>query len=262
MNTNKFNWPHDEALADLMVLEATEGLGEADRGTLEAHLRRQDTVDPDAVALAVAGAELAFMAEAGGSATMPVHLVERVVAGVVGADRPAHDAPISFERESRRFSASMLGWLAAAAMLVLAVSTWVINLPEAPPSYAEQRTALLAEAGDAITVAWAPGEDPVYGKVTGDVVWSDAKQQGYMRLKGLPVNDPTKQQYQLWIVDPDVDQFPVDGGVFDVTETGEVVVPIDAKLEVDQPVVFAITVEKPGGVVKSAGPLRVVAPVG
>lgn len=40
--------------------------------------------------------------------------------------------------------------------------------------------------------------------------------------------------------------------MFDVdSETGDVVVPITAKLKVNEPVLFAVTVEKPGGVVVS-----------
>jgi hypothetical protein len=38
-----------------------------------------------------------------------------------------------------------------------------------------------------------------------------------MSLKNLAVNDPTQNQYQLWIVDPERDELPVDGGVFDIT---------------------------------------------
>jgi hypothetical protein len=44
----------------------------------------------------------------------------------------------------------------------------------------------------------------------------------------------------------------VDGGVFDVDrETGDVVVPITARLKVVEPTLFAVTIEKPGGVVVS-----------
>ena len=46
-------------------------------------------------------------------------------------------------------------------------------------------------------------------------------------------------------------QSQVDGGVFDVPACGSVVLPIKAKLEVKQPTLFAVTVEKPGGVVVS-----------
>ena len=73
-----------------------------------------------------------------------------------------------------------------------------------------------------------------------------------MRFSGLPAKDPTKAQYQLWIVDPARDERPVDGGVFNIpSDGGEVVVPIRAALRVDNPVAFVITVEQPGGVVVS-----------
>ena len=52
----------------------------------------------------------------------------------------------------------------------------------------------------------------------------------------------------------------IKGGVFDMPAgDGEAIVPIDAKIRVDEPVLFAITVERPGGVVVSDGPLEVVA---
>jgi anti-sigma-K factor RskA len=88
--------------------------------------------------------------------------------------------------------------------------------------------------------------------VGGDVVWSDEKQAGYMRLRGLPVNDKSKETYQLWIFDKTQDKAtPIDGGTFDVDKEGEVVIPIDAKLKALGPELFAITIEKPGGVVVS-----------
>ena len=87
---------------------------------------------------------------------------------------------------------------------------------------------------------------------SGDIVWSDAKQSGYMRLTGLPVNDPNKETYQLWIFDETQDEkTPIDGGTFDVNSSGEVVIPVDAKLRAKNTKMYAITVEKPGGVVVS-----------
>lgn len=88
----------------------------------------------------------------------------------------------------------------------------------------------------------------------GELVWSDTMQKGVMILERIPVNDPAKEQYQLWIVDSDRDDtHPVDGGVFDipVSAEGKVYIPIDAKLPVDEPGVFVITLEQPGGVVVS-----------
>ena len=86
----------------------------------------------------------------------------------------------------------------------------------------------------------------------GEVIWSDEKQEGYMKFKGLPVNDDSKEQYQLWIFEnAKLEEHPKDGGVFDVTKDGEVIIPIDAKLKVSSPKAFAVTIEKPGGVVVS-----------
>jgi len=55
----------------------------------------------------------------------------------------------------------------------------------------------------------------------------------------------------------------VDGGVFDITDDGKVIVPIEAKLPVGAPTLFAITVERPGGVVVSdQGRIAMVGKVG
>ncbi|MGB0715264.1 MAG: anti-sigma factor, partial [Phycisphaerae bacterium] len=99
-----------------------------------------------------------------------------------------------------------------------------------------------------------------FSAVRGDILWSDTEQRGYMRFFGLPANDPTVSQYQLWIVDPSRDEHPIDGGVFDVSVAdGEVIVEFESRLPADAPAVFAVTVEKPGGVVVSDGPLVLVA---
>jgi anti-sigma-K factor RskA len=86
----------------------------------------------------------------------------------------------------------------------------------------------------------------------GDIVWSDSKQAGFIRISGLPKNDPNRETYQLWIIDSAQDpKTPIDGGVFDISADGEVIIPIDAKIAARDPKAFAITVERPGGVVVS-----------
>jgi anti-sigma-K factor RskA len=251
-------WPNDERLADLLAQHATEGLDAEARQEMDEALRRDASIDPDAAELAAAAADLAFIEEQGAQA-MPADLARKLVD--LGerelADRSA-PAPMSMPAGlpwSQRTGG--IGWFVAAAAVLLAAMLFVTQKPPLPEN---ARTAMLAEVPDAIQVEWTIKTDD-YKTVTGDVVWSDSRQEGYMRLVGMPVNDPDKQQYQLWIVDPDRDERPVDGGVFDVSDAGEVIIPIDAKLAVDNPKAFAITVEKPGGVVKSAGPLQVVAPV-
>jgi hypothetical protein len=124
--------------------------------------------------------------------------------------------------------------------------------PGAAPPSEDPEPELLATAGDAATLAWQATGDAAARGASGDVVWSPSQQRGYMRFRGLAPNDPKVAQYQLWIFDKlRDDRFPVDGGVFDVTSGGELIVPISAKLPVGDAALFAVTVEAPGGVVVS-----------
>jgi hypothetical protein len=147
----------------------------------------------------------------------------------------------------------LAAWFLAVAASVLAVISWIplSSKTSSITSLRDQRSQLIAKGGDVIQAKWQqPTDDTTVGR-HGDVVWSSQKQEGYMLISGLAKNDPTKEQYQLWIFDPSRDANPVDGGVFDVSADGDVIVPIHSKLAVNDPTLFAITVEKPGGVVVS-----------
>ncbi len=184
-------------------------------------------------------------------------------------DEQASVTSITAARERARPAAAgvrhHLGW-AAAAMLAVAlfITTRIGVEPQlAPFDPVDAREQLIAASAETSVIPWSQPAFEEYAAVTGDVTWNDDLQQGYMRLTGMPANDPERSQYQLWIVDSDRDANPVDGGVFDIPAGGgEVVIPIDAKLRVSEPEAFAITREKPGGVVVSAGPLLVVAAAG
>ena len=140
------------------------------------------------------------------------------------------------------------GWAAAAVILFFVLFDGGKEESAISPAQAEAK--LRTEAADLIERQFAGlGE---FSTTTGKVVWSDQLQQGFMTLSGIPANDPGKAQYQLWIVDPTRDEAPVDGGVFDIPSDGSpVVVPIVAKLSLKNPQAFVITLEQPGGVVKS-----------
>lgn len=178
---------------------------------------------------------------------------------------------------------SNLPWLVAAACFLAAVAGWwpgrapepeirVVEVPTSQASASEEPAsqtpveiptvdpatardtwvAAAEDAGDLVRLAWSPGPTAP-GEIGGGVVWSPADQKGFMRFSGLPVNDPTVEQYQLWIFDAEQDErYPVDGGVFDITSEGETVIDIDPKLAIVKATLFAITVEKPGGVVVSS----------
>lgn len=199
------------------------------------------------------------------SASVPPSTLSTIMEAVEPPRIEAPIIPITQRPEKRRSRAPMvIAYLAAAAGIALGVGAYlwkdaqvvekvVYKEPiKATPSPSQARQELLASAKDVKTLAWSATPDVAAKGAGGDVVWSPSKQEGYMRFTGLATNDPKLLQYQLWIFDKDRDdKYPVDGGVFDVGPDGEVVVKISPKLYVNEPVLFAVTVEAPGGVVVS-----------
>jgi hypothetical protein len=105
-----------------------------------------------------------------------------------------------------------------------------------------------------IRIPWNALSDPLVqnSEVSGELVWNSDEGRGYMRFSGLPENDPGQMQYQLWIFDRSLsDATPIDGGVFDIRAAADQLVAIDPKIAVQEAWRFAITLERPGGVVVS-----------
>lgn len=134
------------------------------------------------------------------------------------------------------------------------------DLPKTPApelTTAQKRERLIASAPDVIRTNWTSAKDDK--RFLGDVVWSNAQQTGYVRLRDMPVLDAGKEIYQLWIIDDERDKkTPVSGGLFNVSGTGEIIIPINAQLRIIKPKQFAISKEKSGGVVVTK-PDRIVA---
>ena len=203
------------------------------------------------------------------------------VISIAGRARSATPMPVVTDnaiapppRTSPSSSISVLskaGWFAAAASVLIALIGWWPRIqPSEPVAQApvvttleQERAQLLAQQG-VMRKTWQTTQDPVASGVSGDVVWDQQTQQGYLRFRGLQANNTDEMQYQLWIFDGTRDdRYPIDGGVFDVPPgSGEVIIPITAKLQVRNPAMFAVTIEKPGGsVVSSRDRIVVVAPV-
>lgn len=159
-----------------------------------------------------------------------------------------------------------LGWCVAAGLALVCGGLWFgedrrsIDSPVATFANQAEIESWLAAHPGAIELDWTVKDSSliVGGEETstdarelGGLAWDSLSQTGFMRLKALPINDVAVQQYQLWIIDPQRDENPIDGGVFDIIAAGESFVPIVAKLNVIDPIGFAITIEKPGGVVVS-----------
>lgn len=273
----------NEEMLDLLVARATEGLSPGEERELERLLGADGETDPEDIELAAAAAANAFAAGAGYGEEMPAGLKDRLLADArarTGGETSRASATVTDigsrarkDKDPQESSGNgglagstfnRLGW-AAAAMLLVALLVVNRPLPEEPGGAdpVEARAELIRQEPGTVVLPWSPPDVDEYAGVSGDVVWNNEKQEGYLRLAGMPANDPARSQYQLWIVDPERDEQPVDGGVFDIPAgTGEVIVPIRAKLGVIDPQAFAITREQPGGVVVSDGPLLVVASAG
>lgn len=255
-----------ERIDELLLERALHGLPEADERALGAARDSREALEYElgaaTVALALGAEQLQPMPEllrAKLQAGAKAYFAERAADASAASRRESAPAPLRLVREDEKADArpngwlSNAGWLFAAAAAVLALIAWWPSKPwssgNAPTlSNTLARAELLARP-DARTIA-AKGQEQLAPGASGDIVWSNESQAGFIRLVGAPVNDPKVQQYQLWIFD-EAQEHPVDGGVFDVTASGEVLIPIDAKLRVTKPTLFAITLEKPGGVVVS-----------
>lgn len=281
--------PDDDRLSELLATRAIEGLGDAEQAELNDLSASHPEFDPDdfdrvAASLALSGlriepmpAQLRARIEADAQAWLTGRGASVPAAAKV-TPLPARPRPVT----------AWGGWFAAAAALLLAFGGWwqAARMDAASDSLAARQAALeqsvaqlestladkdaalaaLREPAPAqllaalearpgtIVLPWSATGDPAAGGAEGAVVWNSDAQAGVMRFSGLQPNDPAAAQYQLWIFDAERDErFPVDGGVFDVAAgAGETLVPIRARLPVGKAVLFAITVEAPGGVVVSS----------
>lgn len=267
----------DERDVDMLIERALVGLDAEDERSLAGRLDESCALDRfDGAVAAVAVAmhqdaepmpdEMAMKVRALGRGFAAARSAERVSDAAAGET----NLRLAGGGSPNRGWVGAVGWLAAAACLVFAL---VLSRPTVPPA-AEVRLAELERSPDVIHAGWAglsaigAANHPLDRGVQGEVVWSDSENEGFMRISGIEPNDPQEFQYQLWIFDstrpvgdlpgfraeglPEIlTQRPVDGGVFDVTDAGGVLVPIEAKLPVGEGVIFAVTKERPGGVVVS-----------
>lgn len=266
---------HDEdRLLDLLTEKLERPLTPAERAELDKlltanpHWRRHD--------LAYAAAAI-HQAMEPGIEDMPEDVKARLIGRVVGEavrtpnvvqapsertldpTQPLREVPSNVVRGPWK-ARTLVPWMAAAAAILIAVVGWWPRLEgggalvSRDPSTTREE---LAKDPTSVIVAWSQTDDVLGKTVKGDVVWSPSKQTGYMRFKGLAANDPRLAQYQLWIFDAERDErYPVDGGVFDISaavtdENGDAIVPIVPKVPVRKVTLFAVTLEKPGGVVVS-----------
>lgn len=265
-----------ETMLDLLCKKATSGLDEQETKQLEQ--LEYTSMEIESIELTVAALGLIDLNT---KDEMPAHLRSKILAGAddffaarnsvtsdIGntAAAPAREIVLTESTAPSPWFA-WFGWAAAAAACIaLAVNIFspktqrdvAGNPPTPSPTQerkrtpAEQRQQFVDSPGQVTLAQLGKGNVPAIADVSGDVVWSDEKQAGYVRVKGLPKNDVNKETYQLWIFDETQDpKTPIDGGTFDIDSDGETIIKIDARLKAKNPSLFAVTIEKAGGVVVS-----------
>ncbi|MBM3982758.1 MAG: anti-sigma factor [Planctomycetes bacterium] len=232
--------PRRARLDDLLATEATQGLSLDEATELDALLLAFPDEDPDGLERAAAAIHNALARPE----PVPPALLERLQLAAV-AVAPAPVVPRAVRPRPAWLAWS--GWAVAAGLAGVLVYVQIPRRPVVPvpePTFAELRDALRPQAPEFVGAKQA---------ATGSIVWSDAKQEGYMELRGLAPVDPAAGTYQLWIVDADrKDSEPVDGGVFRVNADGTALVKIRAPIRVKRAAAFAVTRERdPNGVVVS-----------
>ena len=261
--------PLANRLEELLVSKVTEGWNTADEREFEqtdwSSLETNPTQDLEELECAAAAFAVVFEqleAENQHQEQLPGELHDKILANAKSAlagtqkidtsaikdqmvgPKTNPDVVASVSGMSRR---EVVAWLSTAAGWLLALLFWGSRKPAGSEPVAiltaEEKLAQFMQLGpaDLVEVDWQPNADQ---GAKGKVVWSDAKQEGYMVFEGMQTAGPRNKIYQLWIFDTDKGQkHPVDGGVFDVSSSGKSVVPIDARIPVDKAVMFAITEE-------------------
>ena len=243
-----------ERLWELLADQASDKAAASERHELRTLQAEFPDVDPHEMEAAAAVAAAAFACDQ--PSAIPEDLRDKLAADAqafFSGDEQAAPQLVSLHGAASHkphWSWNLGLFAVAASILFLAFKLQPTDRPANPDA---ARRALLAEAGDLLRLDWTATEDPAADGASGEVAWSAARQEGFMTFRGLAANNPNEAQYQLWIFDAQrSDAHPVDGGVFDVPEgVAEVFVPIDAKLPVAEAVMFAVTIERPGGVVVS-----------
>ncbi|HQR41828.1 MAG TPA: anti-sigma factor [Gemmatales bacterium] len=246
---NRENFPLEHVYS-LLADRALQGADAAEEAGLRCLLSHYPEMNAETFDYAAAALDLAFQKEE--QESLPVHLLTRLQVQAaaftpekhVPAPAKVEPVPAPSPRPNPRANSTLtwVGWLVAATLL------FAVVVPSKPPQLSYSK---LKDRG-ALVVAGSVGPHG-NDKLQGEFVWDSNTQQGFMKLTGFEVNDPAVKQYQLWIIDdkPFTVKEPIDGGVFNVTSNKEVLIPIKPNLKVGKAALFAITVEKPGGVMVS-----------
>ena len=259
---SRLSSPEFDRLRELLADEILGQIGDAENTELQALRERASEEQVAEVERTFGELLVALMDQS--DEVMPAdartRLVERGARRASGDERRAPGAtPTPIQIPAPRPGMSRLGklgWIAAAAGVALAATAWMSRPTAVVPPEVVSPITRVAAAPDTVRIQLAPqGDLAANVSQPSELLWNQDLQEGVLRLESVPANDPTLAQYQLWIFDATREQYAVDGGVFDVSaqtetdEQGRVLVYFRPKLNVGDPAAFAVTRERPGGVV-------------
>jgi len=252
-----------EKLLDLLVLEASEKLSQQDREELNRLLDIFPEYTSDYFHKTTALAQVGFYLEDDfNNEALPQHIRKKTLYRLKKelGQSSISDHLNNFMRTL--FYKPQYAW-ALTIVMAIGLSFSMIQFKNYESNFRYlplKKIVMETTAKDLIQYPWHSRTDDL-GPINGDIIWSDQGQKGFIQIAGLPMNDPNKNQYQIWIIDPLKYGQPVDGGIFDVIRTDKaIIIPINPKLPISKAVGFAITLEQPGGVVVSSEPLLLTAP--
>lgn len=277
---NTFYSSDHHRMLELLADQAIGGLDAAEQLELKSLLETNPDFDIESLDRTAAMLDIAASAE--DIEPLPIHFRDRILAHVQLDSEVVGTVPPAAQPRSEIRWREVVAWTTASACLLLAVFPWSrwpeTNPPSGPftdppvfvgkntlpprpnndegvlpntkPMISQLREQLLNSAPDVLLLQLVSDTGGgVAGESGGDIVWSNGRQMGYLRLRGLAINDRAQRQYQLWIVGSDASGNEIiNGGMFPVgRSTGELILPIQADHFVQQPKIFVVSVEPLGG---------------
>jgi hypothetical protein len=236
----------DDRLTELLADQALQGLTSEEELELETLLAAEGRDSDLSLAVAAAALELAFLRRID---PLPGRVARRLekkgrlwanATSTVLGTRSVMDSPFpEVTRRATRLVWSAGPWMVAAACLILTLIAWW-------PGDGKNVVLLVKAEPDHVSMDLHDWDGDVKG-VKGEVAWCDRIQQGYAKFENLPPNDPTREQYQLWIIDERGKDQRISGAVFDSKGPQEQVIAIKPGIPVRNPQTFTVTLEPPGG---------------
>lgn len=275
-----------EELREQAALYALDALDDAERAEFLRAVRTDAKLAMLVSELRDAAAWVAFLAQ---HVLPPVHLKQRILAEAtrdrMSAAKTASNKSLPVSNRAALGLASLIPWALAAVFAVFAGVLWgtsrgdsslaaELALQREIASGLYQRIAVLEselavrdreigaisddarglrEQAKPADVRLVTLSSRIDASLLAFVVWDALSQKGVLQVRRLPVPE-SDQDYQLWILDPDLLE-SVSAGVFRVNPDGSATVPFAPIQKVGTAATFAVTLEKAGGEPAPTGPM-------